>query len=438
MDGLSFEDLKHLANQTLGKLEKSWRKDVESKNLSRNTSLQAALNKCPAPWINGICMCLGLPITGNRKEKVCRIVTYLSKTIYLRRVIKSLPPSSLEALTYTIQAGGYVKYSQLSRHFGSDAVDGWWWNEKPPNSVLGQLRVRGLLFVGRSSVSLDNGKVAVVPKELRQSLVELLLPYPRSIAESPPQSPDSYLEVTLRDVATYYEQIIDWQPTLPREYVEDFIRYLVTDRNSSLLPQRVWDNLVLFHFFLDHYSDEVSTLDDLRGYHLSEWINHFLGRYILRNVSMDEKRQLLRTVECLYGFLASRHLVKAESYQSVRDSISRMVKQKSKLGVIHRPPPLGGEVVATTVQPGERQFKVTFNHYWLAILCRMDYDGEWQSVREAAAQMRDGDSKLSLISELLDAGADSLLLQLQEVNKADIMQARRWFCSEQVLRLSVW
>ena len=59
----------------------------------------------------------------------------------------------------------------LSEELADDA-DGWFWNEAPPTSILGRLRLHGLAFVGRSATA--GRRAVVVPRELREPLVAVL------------------------------------------------------------------------------------------------------------------------------------------------------------------------------------------------------------------------------------------------------------------------
>lgn len=162
-------------------LTSGWRKEQESKPININTKLSAALNKCPAHWVNGICINLGLDPKSLRKRraKVQAVVGHLTDPQKLRAVLESLPPESREALDYVLAKGGWVKIGPLTRRFGAQDDVGWFWSEtEPPTSTLGRLRVRGLLFVGKAGIGGRNYTVAVIPKELREPLAELLSELP--------------------------------------------------------------------------------------------------------------------------------------------------------------------------------------------------------------------------------------------------------------------
>jgi len=174
MDYQSVELLAALSGRSVTKLERRWREEIEAKVLPPKTTLQAALNKLPAPWIDGICVCLGMPVQGTRREKVACIRLYLTHAASLRRTIETLRSECREALEYMLQQDGRVKYGEFSRRFGDAEGDSWWWDKKPPHSTLGQLRSRGLVFVGKTPIAGRLCKVAIIPQELCGLVVDAL------------------------------------------------------------------------------------------------------------------------------------------------------------------------------------------------------------------------------------------------------------------------
>lgn len=163
-----------LRGEALDRLEQSWRRDIESKSLPVNTTLQAALNKLPAVWIDGICLCLGVPADRQKRDKVRRIVSHLKDKASLVKTIAGLQSQHREAIAYLLNCGGWAKYGELSRKFGNESGDGWWWSENPPQSIIGQLRLRGLLFIGQTPIGSRHYKTAIIPAEIRQSLQKAL------------------------------------------------------------------------------------------------------------------------------------------------------------------------------------------------------------------------------------------------------------------------
>jgi hypothetical protein len=149
-------------------LVKSWLKESVSKPINLNTTISAGLNKYPAEWINGVCKAIGISTKGKKKDKVAHISSKL--TSQLTQILEKIPAEHLDALKLVIEAGGWVRYNQLSKKFGSEENDSYWWETEPPESVIGTLRLHGLLIVGKAGLKGRMYKVAVVPTEIREQL----------------------------------------------------------------------------------------------------------------------------------------------------------------------------------------------------------------------------------------------------------------------------
>ncbi len=160
-------------------LEGGWAEDAESILVSDNTRLSAAMNKYPWQWVDGICKALGIDTKGMKKrEKVSRAVSKLESG-YAKELLKDrkkVPERSLEALRRLVENGFVTKYGSLSREFTTEV--GFWWNDQPPKSEVGLLRLHGLVVVGKMPMRGRLFRVALIPVDLRQIIVEFL--YPRS------------------------------------------------------------------------------------------------------------------------------------------------------------------------------------------------------------------------------------------------------------------
>jgi len=69
--------------------------------------------------------------------------------------------------------GLVMKYNKLSSEYREEN-DNYFWETEPPTSTVGIFRVHGLLFVGKTVIGGRIYKVAVVPKDIRTGIVELL------------------------------------------------------------------------------------------------------------------------------------------------------------------------------------------------------------------------------------------------------------------------
>lgn len=151
-----------------------WREEAEEKPINLNTTLSAAFNKSLWQQVDAACIASGLSAKGQRKQKTAALVARLTDMNHLTQLIAGLTPQGRVILRRTLDAGGWIKLGELTREFGSQDGDGLFWNERPPKSHIGQVRARGLLFVGKAGIGGRNYKVAVIPKELREMLASAL------------------------------------------------------------------------------------------------------------------------------------------------------------------------------------------------------------------------------------------------------------------------
>ena len=82
-----------------------------------------------------------------------------------------IPKKSREALKLVLDNGGFVKYGKLKSY--DDEIT-FWWSDDPPTSTIGVLRLNALLVVGRIPMAGRMHKVALIPVDIRDELLDLL------------------------------------------------------------------------------------------------------------------------------------------------------------------------------------------------------------------------------------------------------------------------
>jgi len=119
-------------NRMMGMMTSSMRKDEDSLPITLNITISAGLNKFRNSRINAVAKALGISTKDVKKDKIEQIISKL--TTELNEVTEKLPPKS----------------------------------------TVGILRLHALLFVGKAGIDGRNYEVAVVPKDIRKQLAELL------------------------------------------------------------------------------------------------------------------------------------------------------------------------------------------------------------------------------------------------------------------------
>jgi hypothetical protein len=143
--------------------------DAEQMVMSPKSRLTAVLNKYPFQWVDGICNNLGLSSKGKKNIKVKNIAAKVKSD--LASIVDSLPKKSRNALKVVLDNDGFVKYNKL-KDFDDEIT--FWWNENPPTSTIGVLRLNALLAVGRIPMAGRMYRSALIPSDIRSELQNLL------------------------------------------------------------------------------------------------------------------------------------------------------------------------------------------------------------------------------------------------------------------------
>jgi len=156
---------------------RSMKEDQEKHRLPGQGRLRTLLKDLPVVWLNAVCEALDVDTRKlrHRQKREAAIAETLTEPARLRRVVREkLGEKERELLSRLLEKDGRSASSSITRRFGSDEDDGWFWNESPPTSVLGRVRVHGLAFVGRTELSGRLCRTVLVPRELRNELRTIL------------------------------------------------------------------------------------------------------------------------------------------------------------------------------------------------------------------------------------------------------------------------
>ena len=113
---------------------------------------------------------LPTPITGLKKKQLIeKISNNLHNTKVLKKVVKNLRPEESLALLDLLHKNGIMPRNRFTEKYGDDAHESIYWKWHPPTSIIGRLKMRGLVIEGKY-----NEKIWIqVPKELIPQLEEI-------------------------------------------------------------------------------------------------------------------------------------------------------------------------------------------------------------------------------------------------------------------------
>lgn len=409
-------------------------------------NIAAALRRMPAHWLTAACTALQVEPDGaqrtTRKIRSAAVLGALQSHAHLAAAVATLPRRSLDALRVILESGGCVALIALTQEYGDMFGDGWLWDERRPQSCLGELRWRAFLHVGRLRVEQDGGlpdlyvSIAVVPQDLRAALCELLhlqVDDPYLVGE--PTSGDEVrcdaLDDVLRDA-----DLLDDALGLDRPLIDAFLRRMADEGTSARLA---WEHLDVLLEFAAHNLHEIRTADDMCGFHLSELATSFVDRRQSPRWTLVQRRALIESVVRLYEFLHEQGRASAAALEEMRDAARTLLAGKRRLNLVRRPPALGGEpVFLYEDEGGAGQQIYTINHRRIAVVWWTEFDQDWDAMLVACGAVVDGARKAAMARELmnLDASICELLLACADQGEPELVG--EWFHDDPMLFVRAW
>ncbi len=107
----------------------------------------------------------------NKAPLVERIVETLLDADELARVVADLDDEPRAALCEVVEAGGTMPWAEFDARYDNDLEEAPDWDHQSPKTVMGQLRLHGLLV----EVTVDGEVLVAIPAELRPALSEILV-----------------------------------------------------------------------------------------------------------------------------------------------------------------------------------------------------------------------------------------------------------------------
>jgi hypothetical protein len=149
-----------------------WEKRRAKTILTPDSNLAEGMVQFTKDVLVGMTHALGITgISGKRKaEMFDYIVDWLSDPDAAAYILPDLTTEDRAALRYVLDAGGWVSWEAFSQRHGDDSEESPYWNYHQPETVMGRLRVRGLLVEG----TMDGEAIILVPRDLREPLTRLL------------------------------------------------------------------------------------------------------------------------------------------------------------------------------------------------------------------------------------------------------------------------
>ncbi|NLP11651.1 DUF1841 family protein [bacterium] len=165
--------INNLIHESFSSVSNSFYKEVDNQVLSAGVKLAAAFNRLPSEWIEGMAAGWRRPEKATRKERIQDLCEFLLSPQGFLEISAALSAEERQAAKMVMDNGGKLFYSKLEKAFGGESGDDYYWSQHPPRSVIGRLRYKGLLVIGKTAGPARHYKVAMIPKELHSVVKNL-------------------------------------------------------------------------------------------------------------------------------------------------------------------------------------------------------------------------------------------------------------------------
>ncbi|MBE0477983.1 hypothetical protein IBX65_02530 [Candidatus Aerophobetes bacterium] len=445
---------RYLLRSIQEELEKKWKEAEDKKGISKDARLKIELNKLPSHWSQAICQELGYLERMDKDEQIRHITHILTSKKFLEKLLLELSKSSLFILKYLLSRGGWSTFQTLSRQANTDeSGDSWWWVDEPPSSPLGQLRERGLVFVGRTPVKNRFYKIVVIPRELRKILSEILLEVyflkdamekrKRQKKNFLPQEEEDYLEL-IQEVENCFNKYIDDACMLEQRQIVSFLENLRRKKTPLEEIEQAWEDIQCFIHFTECFSFGKTCLEDFKTWDFSYFVSKFIPReYAEPALTYEEVDRILYNVAEFYKNLKEQGKINSDA--QIQQAISCIIRKDGKINKILPPSPKGPEVLLKLDVPREGKcIPFTRNDLWSIIVLCLRYSENWQSIisdlekKEVSKKITDAKEKKNYLAELKRKIRDSkitpyTLLCCLKPDRREIDRAIRWFYKKKLM-----
>lgn len=149
-----------------------------------DASLRQCLERLTRESLTAMARVYWVPYVSIRKAQLIQnLVEAITDPAILREAVAKLEADERQALRDVLDAGGILPWDEFTARYGNDVEDSQEWYYALPETLMGRLRLYGLLSDG----TVEGQRVVLIPQELRELLPSALSP----LEEAPAQKDDA-------------------------------------------------------------------------------------------------------------------------------------------------------------------------------------------------------------------------------------------------------
>ncbi len=141
------------------------RRERERRKPLKSMDLQSCLSRYTKDNLAAMARALDIrePARIKKAELIALLAESLADPAVVEEAWRSLNNEDQEALRFVLAQGGMATYDEVSRKYGDDLEEYYYWYYREPETTIGRLRLHGLLFEGGRGDEV----VLVIPTEVR-------------------------------------------------------------------------------------------------------------------------------------------------------------------------------------------------------------------------------------------------------------------------------
>ncbi len=168
----------------LAQRSRQYRERRRNRPIPPDASLRQCLERISRESLVATAQTYSAPYVGLRKEPLIQhLVEAITDPERLRTVVSELEADERRALRDVLDAGGILPWDEFTARYGNDLEDSQDWYYALPQTLMGRLRLHGLLSDG----TVEGQRVVLIPQELRELLPSALA----AVEETPDQKDDA-------------------------------------------------------------------------------------------------------------------------------------------------------------------------------------------------------------------------------------------------------
>jgi hypothetical protein len=105
-----------------------------------------------------------------KAELIELMIANLVDPLCVKRLVEDLHDEERAALGRVMQEGGAMSWQEFDGEYGNDLEESRYWNWHTPETIMGRLRLHGLV----AEATVDGELMLVVPVDLREAIAKTL------------------------------------------------------------------------------------------------------------------------------------------------------------------------------------------------------------------------------------------------------------------------